>query len=204
MSDRCSHCGGNLMPYYDSDTRQTTPKCLQCGRTPRTENAMTETNGATKSTWNPQTKTLEEAEAKPARRMPEMPIGAAANVSGDPLSLYTQAARRLLDADRAHTQAIAAEHKEIEDARTAVEKAAVVLVEARKTHAAARARLDAVLGGIVGKAEPTTPAALPSEKPIGTCKGCGQSRPLNRRGTCAKCWGDRTRKTAVEVSNAAL
>lgn len=174
MSGRCSHCGGSLYPEWDSDIRQTIVKCLACGRTPRKENSVTEANGATKSTWNPETKTLADVEAKATRpRMPEMPVGSATSVSGDALSLYTQAARRLLDADRAHKAAI-----------DAVRQAETTLCEARQAHESARARLDALLGGIArGEAEKPAEAV----EHVGTCNGCGQTTTI-KRGRCAECW----------------
>jgi hypothetical protein len=185
VNARCPTCGGNLLSEHDYDLRRNVTRCMLCGREPREEHSMSETNGATKSTakWNPSTKTLEEVEAEsrpaPKPRMPEMPIGTAANVSADPLSLYMQAARRLLTAAKAHRAAILAE-----------QKAADELKAARYAHEAARAKLDQTLGAIA-TVEATATA------PVGaTCNGCGHAKPL-KRGRCSECWGEIARKRHV-------
>jgi hypothetical protein len=180
VTARCPTCKGSLLTEHDYDQRRNVTRCMLCGREPREETTMATTNGD----WRPTKTTLADVEAatKPAP---------AATAAADPLSLYTQVARRLLTAAEAHRAAI-----------VAVEKAAAEVNAALDAHLGARAKLDAALGVIETvrtrvPAETKPPARTATgEKPIGVCKVCGNSRPLNLRGTCAKCWGDRMRKTA--------
>jgi hypothetical protein len=176
---RCTHCGGSLYPEWDSELRQNVIKCLACGRTPKEEEkTVVETNG--KAKWNPATKTLEQADAE-AGNTPRTAIVS----SADPVGAYNLAARGLLAAAEAHKVALVAEQRAIADARLAVERATNNLASARRTHEAARAKLDAALSGIATVDAPK-PEPKKRQPKVGACKDCGQTAPL-RMGRCPEC-----------------